>query len=255
MDSARMQKAGSKRFIAEAYESPVARNIFGDAFHPGGLELTARAVQIAEISRADLVLDVGCGQGTTVNFLIQQYGCHATGVDLSRELLSRRQDVPQGNSVSTRASFVQGDGEMLPFSNSTFDVIVSECSFSLLPNKKHAALEFNRVLKPRGRLVITDVILQGQISEDLRDKAGFACCVSGAKSLKEYIRLFEETGFTTYRVLDHSLELRRLTRNLVISTAATSFFAGPDHENSKLIWWRLLREAKPGYALIALIKR
>ena len=244
-----------KKFITEVYESPLAKDIFGDTFRPGGLQLTTRAADVADVNKTHLVLDIACGEGATVGFLALQYKCRVFGIDFSRELLVRAQHSQQGKYLSEMVDFVQGDAEELPFTDETFDVIISECSFSLLPDKKTAAFEFNRVLKPGGKLVITDVVLWGQIEEELQNQATFAMCVAGAKSLEDYVNLFQQTCFITYCIEDHSAELRKLARAMLMDgSSAKAFFALSHQAESKKIWRRLFNEGKPGYALIAMTK-
>jgi len=240
-----------KRFISEAYESFSAKKIFGQTFHPGNLEFTARVAEIAGIEKSSFVMDVACGEGVASRFFAGQYACKVVGIDFSYKMLCRAQDISKRESLSSLVYSVRGDANKLPFLDSVFDVLISECSFSLLSDKEIAAQEFRRVLKPEGKLVITDVILNGQIDEDLRTRATYALCVAGAETLKNYISLFEQAGFIVYCVEDHSKELKKLAFQLLTNPNTQSTL----HDSaSKQNWQRLFKQGKPGYALIAMVK-
>ena len=83
-----MQDKETEGFATKLYESSLLSNSLGDILHPGGLKLTARMAETAEIRRSSLVLDLACGKGVTAWFLSQQYGCRVVGIDLSPKLLS-----------------------------------------------------------------------------------------------------------------------------------------------------------------------
>ena len=211
--------------------------------------MTSRVAEVAQVGKGYKVLEVACGEAVTARFLARHLGCEAVGIDLSREQVFRAWEKVAKEDLSHKVDFVQGDIESLPFINSSFDIVISECSFSLLPNKEVGAGELHRVLKPGGKLVITDVVLRGEISEELRSQVTFAFCIAGAKTLEGYIELFENTGFTTYCVEDHSQELKRLAYQVISRGGWENLLHQP-----KEVWQRLFREGKPGYALIAMSK-
>ena len=189
-------------------------------------------------------------------FLAQHYGCQIVGIDLSTELLSRTRSIFTKENPSARVDFVQGDAESLPFADSTVDIVISECAFSLLPHKDTAASEFSRVLKPGGKLVITDVILRGsQICEELQNQVTFALCIAGAKPLDGYINIFKKAGFTTYCIEDHSEELKKLAYRMLINEGfRKSWLDSPHQSDSRQVLQKLFKQVKPGYALIAMTR-
>lgn len=248
------------------YESDPISDALGDTFRPGGLELTARLAEIAGLHNRSFLLDIACGRGTTSCFLCQECGCRVVGIDLSSKLVSLARKKVEVENLSSKVGFLLGDGEELPFKDSTFDVVMSECSFSLLPNKGSASVEIARVMKPGGRLVISDVILRGRISDGLRDQITFSSCISGAESLDGYIKLFEAAGLVDPYVEDHSEEMKALAYRILISFGSFEMFSTRVSEDSGessgccstaacgVDWERLFKEAKPGYALISLVK-
>ena len=253
---------GLKESTAKLYESALFDSALGDTLHPGGLKLTARAAEVAKIDKASFVLDIASGKGTTAFFLSQEYGCSVIGIDLSERLISLSQSKAKAEGLLEKVHFVMADGESLPFRDSVFGAVISECSFSLLPDKGAAAREVWRILKPGGTLVITDIILRGRIPEDLRTRTAFAACIAGARSLEDYIKLFEEAGFQDPYIEDHTTELKRVAYRILVNYGSMEGFSAklpgelsPDSaEASADAWRKLFTEGKPGYALIALTR-
>lgn len=255
-----------KQFSSKTYESPLFNTLLGDTLHPGGLSLTERVGELSQLEESSLVLDIACGKGVTACFLARQYGCHVIGIDLSAELLSLARNTAQRERLSDKVEFFTGDGERLPYKDSLFDAVISECSFSLLPNKSVAAVEIRRVLKTGSRLVMTDVFLRGQLSEGLRTQAGFASCIAGAKTIDEYIKLFEELGFSHHYVEDHSEALMKVAYQAVVTYGSWEAFAGqvweaarnPVEQKDGIVegtpWKVLFKEGRPGYALLVFTK-
>jgi arsenite methyltransferase len=256
----------TKQFSARTYESPLFNNILGDTLHPGGLKLTARVAELAQIDKGSRVLDIACGQGITACFLAQRYGCYVAGIDLSTELISLARDKVQSEGLLEKVDLLLGDGECLPYRDSLFDTVISECSFSLLPNKEAAALEIMRVLKPGRKLVMTDVFLRGQVSEELRTKASFASCIAGAKTLEGYIKLFEQVGFRDPYAEDHSEALKKVAYQVLVSYGSWEAFSAQlwegstsssrrkDGDMAGKVWQSLFKQGRPGYALLAFTK-
>ena len=194
-----------KQSAAKAYESPQFNEALGEVLHPGGLKLTARVAEVAQINSRSHVLDIASGRGTTAFFLAQQYGCQVLGIDLSMTSTSLAMAKAEAQGLQSKVIFAAADAERLPFHTSTFDVVISECSFSLLPDKEAGAREIARVLKPGGRLAITDVFLRGQLSDELRTNATFDSCFSGAETIDSYIEIFTNAGFIDPYTEDQSM--------------------------------------------------
>jgi hypothetical protein len=147
-------------------------------------------------------------------------------------------------------------------------VVISECAFSLLPDKVLGAKEISRVLKPGGRLVITDVFLQSPLSQDLAAHVFFNACFSGAETLEGYKELFVRAGLAEDLMEDHSIELKKVAYKLATGYGSLSAFweqfgkgslscCGDTRnrcENSRVLWKRLFAEGKPGYGLLSFVK-
>lgn len=251
-----MRNSKIKEFSVKLYESSVFGRAMEDGVHPGGLKLAKRMAQVARVHEDSKVLDIASGRGTTALFLCKEYGCRVIGLDLSQRAISIARGKAGVEHLLGKANFTVADAEALPYKDSSFDVVISECSFSLLLKKKNAAKDFRRVLKSGGKLVISDVILRGKISEELRTIETFASCIAGAMRLEDYIELFEDAGFKNPYTEDHSEELKRTVYKLITTYGSMEgFLADLNYFSSSAeVWQRLFKEGKPGYALIALTK-
>lgn len=231
--------------VVELYESGTFEKALGEAIHPGGLSLTKRMAEVLEVDKSHKILDIACGKGTTAAFLSQEYGCCVVGIDPSYKLISMAQG---------EATLITGDAERLPFKDFSFDIIVSECSFSLLDKKDAAIREMKRILKAGGKLAITDFFLRGEFSKEYRTQAAFATCIAGAMKLDEYVRLFEEAGFEDPYIEDHSIELKKVTGQIFSAYGTMQNFLANLGDSSIEDWMGMFREGKPGYALIVVTK-
>ena len=162
------EAAQTKACCAAAYEHDAVRLILGDCYHPGGLGLTRRLADQLELRAGQRVLDVASGPGSTALLLAREYDVVVDGVDLGERSVAAARQAANDAGLSERVRFHIGDAEWLPFDDATFDAVVCECAFCTFPHKAVAAREFARVLRPGGRLGITDVTLApGGLPEEL----------------------------------------------------------------------------------------
>ena len=122
---------------------------------------------LGPIHKGEVVLDIGCGGGVDTLAAAIMVGPRgeAVGIDLVAEMLARaRKNL--GETHLTNVSFREATAEELPFPNESFDVVLSNGVFNLIPDKERALAEVFRVLKPRGRLMIADQVLADQIQKD-----------------------------------------------------------------------------------------
>lgn len=262
-----------KKSVVAVYETETFSGLLKDVLHPGGLKLTRRALETAKIDKHCTVLDIACGKGGSIFLLAEEFGCRGVGIDLSfpkivRAAAEAREQNPGGGS-----SFLVSDAEVLPFADAVFDVVLSECSFSVLPVKKKAASEIARVLKPGGRLVMTDIVLETGRSGSPPDGMA-ACtgptlpCIAGAASVAEYLEIFRESGLCDAYVEDHSKELKKIGYQMALSFGGWKEFlqalslelccAPPGERPGNLCYIEPNGKAsasdKPGYALIRVTK-
>lgn len=187
---------------ATFYESDIVRLLLGDILHPGGLALTAYLGQLMGLSPEDRVLDIACGRGSSAVHLAQKFGCHVTGVDYGEDNISAAKELTAAQGVSHLTAFRQGDAERLPFEDSTFDALFSECSYCTFPDKDEASKEMVRVLKSNGRLGVTDITINNPLPNDVQSLLGWVSCIAGAGSANEYVSQLQKAGFASFTVED-----------------------------------------------------
>lgn len=141
-----------------------------DEMHPGGRDLTLRLLEIAELAPGARIADIGCGTGAGVAFLRAQ-GFDAVGVDHSLALIEHARAVHN-------VPVFQADARSLPLADSAMDALLFECSLAALDDCPGVLQECARVLKPGGRLMVSDVFDKSvqaplKIWEDMLHAAGF----------------------------------------------------------------------------------
>lgn len=198
-----------KACCATAYQDRVLQFLLGPSLHPGGLSLTRQLAERIALSSTDTVLDVASGRGETAKFLAGHYGCRVYGTDLSMKLA--RQAAESSNS---NAEFVNGDGERLPFRGDFFDAVVSECSLCLLPQFETGLKEIQRVLAPRGKLGVTDMVAQGPLHPELEDVLMSFLCLAHKISESQYANRIEEAGLIEVRTFDETNSLLTLLEGI-----------------------------------------
>lgn len=213
-----MTKATADREIkvccATFYQSDVVRMLLGDVLHPGGLALTHRLGEAIELGPDDRVLDVACGRGVSAVHLGEHFGCHVTGLDYGLENIAAAEAHAADRGVAHLTTFRQGDAESLPFQDSTFDAIISECSFCTFPDKATAAAEMARVLHPDGRLGLIDMTVSGPLPEDIQTLLAWVACVAGAGTPEDYVATLSQAGFTDFTVQDQQDALLEMVNDV-----------------------------------------
>jgi arsenite methyltransferase len=175
-----------KQCCARLYESDFAKFLLGDSFHPGGLALTERLGNLLGLTTNSRVLDVASGTGTSALFLAERFGCPAIGVDYSRESTERARELAREKGLWSRVRFETGDAEVMPFPDETFDAIVCECAFCTFPNKSAAVAEFMRVLRPGGRVGISDLTRAATLPKELDSLLARVACIADAQTIESY---------------------------------------------------------------------
>ncbi len=196
------------------YEDSTVKYLLGDIFHPGGLELTEKLGELLHLSSTNTVLDVASGEGISAIFLAKIFGCSVTGVDLSTANIKLAQQKVKESSLGN-VHFKNGDAEKLPALDGEFSTVVSECAFCTFPDKTTAAGEMYRVLKPGGKIGITDMVVdQDSLPDDMKTLLYHAACVADARTAEEYITIFENAGFQRVKYYDCSYTLNEMTSNI-----------------------------------------
>lgn len=204
-----------KACCARSYQTDAVAMILGESYHPGGLDLTRRLARSLDLKPGERVLDVASGPGATAFLLAGEFGVTVDGVDLGEQSVAKASARAAELGVSETVRFHVGDAERLPFGDATFDAVVSECAFCTFPDKPTAAAEMARVLKPGGRVGITDVALDStRLHEELRSLAGWVACLADARPLEEYVSILADAGLNTRLTEDHDEGLARMVRQI-----------------------------------------
>jgi len=158
----------------------------------------------AGIHKGDRVLDLGSGAGNdcfVARSIVGEEG-FVTGLDFTDEMLEKanKNNLKMGFS---NVEFVRGDIEQIPLPENSYDVVISNCVLNLVPDKEKAFSEIMRVLKPGGHFCVSDIVLKGDLPDDMREAAAlYAGCVSGALQKEEYLRIVKEAGYSGIEVKD-----------------------------------------------------
>lgn len=152
---------------------------------------------LAELHPGEAVLDLGSGSGLDCFLAAQQVGAEgkAVGLEMSDDMLAlaRRNLAKVG---ATNVEFHKGEMESMPLPENAFDVIISNCVINLSPDKDAVFRESHRVLKPGGRLRVSDIVWTRPPTEaEQNDLASWAGCVAGALEVDEYVAKLRSAGF------------------------------------------------------------
>ena len=128
-----------------------------DEFHSGQRNATVRLAQLARVSGAEDVLDVGCGIGGPSRFLAKAFGCRVTGLDLTAEFVEVANMLAHRTELAGKVTYRQGDALDLPFPDASFDLVWSQNAAMNIADRDRLYAEMRRVLRPAGRLAIQDV--------------------------------------------------------------------------------------------------
>lgn len=185
---------------AELYELPIIGYLLGRSFHPGGAKLTRQLASAALVAPGSRILDVACGNGHSARRLVADFGANVTGCDYSAQSIAFATAAARQDGLQTRTQFVRCDAEHLPFAAASFDVVLCECSLCLFDNLDAALDQMRRVLKPGGRIGISDFYLEAPVPVSLDNLLGQVLCVSSAPPKEAYHDALLRSGFEFVRI-------------------------------------------------------
>jgi len=160
-------------------------------------------VAIASLAKGETVLDLGSGAGIDCFLAAERVGPKGKviGVDMTPEMLRRaRRNAKEGGYRNV--VFKRGVIEDLPLGARSVDVVISNCVINLSPDKPRVFKEAFRVLRPGGRLMVSDIVLLRRLPQRLLDDAAaYSACISGAALKGAYLRMIRDAGFERVRVM------------------------------------------------------
>ena len=151
---------------------------------------------LANLKEGEHVLDLGSGSGMDVFVAALKVGStgHVSGVDMTDEQLDKSERLRKNSNVAN-VSFHKSYVETLPFADSSFDAVISNGVINLCPDKDKVFAEVARVLKPKGRMVIADIVTEKQLPENVVcNSTLWAACIGGASQQDDYGSAIERQG-------------------------------------------------------------
>jgi SAM-dependent methyltransferase len=167
----------------------------------------------AYLRPGEVVVDLGCGGGLDVFLAARKVGPtgKAIGIDMTPQMLAlARQNAAQGNDGQGFANveFHQATIDKLPLPDASVDCVISNCVINLAPDKPGVFREIIRVLKPGGRLAVSDIALKKPLPTEIeQDLMAYIGCIAGAILMQEYRRQLVVAGFAAVQVLDTGADL------------------------------------------------
>jgi ubiquinone/menaquinone biosynthesis C-methylase UbiE len=215
-----------KQCCAKLYESDLARVLLGDSFHPGGLKLTERVGSLLRLRPESQVLDVASGKGTTALFLAERFGCHVVGIDYGAQNIADATQLGSGKGLSSLVRFEHGDAECLAFPNKSFDAIICECAYCTFPNKAAAAREFARVLRPGGRVGLSDLTRGPVLPKELDSLLAWIACITDAQPVDTYANYLRSAAFELDKVELHDEALTEMVQEIRLKLLSAEVLVG-----------------------------
>jgi ubiquinone/menaquinone biosynthesis C-methylase UbiE len=160
-------------------------------------------IALASLEKGEVVLDLGSGAGLDAFLAAKAVGKRGKviGVDMTPEMIAKARNNAKRLRIKN-IEFRLGDIEKLPVDSESVDVVISNCVINLAPNKDKVFREAYRVLKPGGRMMVSDIVTEGKLPKEIReDVEAWAGCVAGALEEKKYINKIKKAGFKNVKIV------------------------------------------------------
>jgi arsenite methyltransferase len=158
---------------------------------------------LAELKAGEVVLDLGSGAGVDVFLAANNVGPtgKSIGVDMTKEMVDKAEEIAK-NYGYRNVEFRLGEIERLPVGDESVDVLISNCVINLSPDKSKVFQEAYRVLKPKGRLRVSDIVSEGALPDEIKDDPdAWAGCIAGALEQQEYLGEIKKAGFENVEIV------------------------------------------------------
>ncbi len=163
-------------------------------------------VALASLKKGEIVLDLGSGAGFDCFLASDKVGSEGIviGVDMTPEMVEKARKNSQEGGYKN-VEFRLGEIENLPVEDSSIDVIISNCVINLSPKKERVFREALRVLKPGGRIMVSDIVLKKKLPDFIKNNMkAYVSCISGAVIKDDYLKAIKKAGFTDIKVIDEA---------------------------------------------------
>jgi SAM-dependent methyltransferase len=191
---------------------------------------------IASLEEGDAVLDLGSGGGMDCFLAARKVGKtgNVVGVDMTPEMVEKARRIAAEEGYDN-VEFRLGEIENIPADNNTFDVVISNCVINLSPDKSRVFEEVFRVLKPGGRMVVSDIVLLRELPERVRNSIeAYTGCIAGALLRDDYLDRIAAAGFSKIEVA----EVTRFPTDYIVSdsskTGTSASIGLSQHETAEL---------------------
>jgi arsenite methyltransferase len=164
-------------------------------------------VALASLKEGETVLDLGSGPGMDCFLAAARVGKKGKviGVDMTPDMLDRaRENAAKGDY--SNVEFRLGEIENLPVADNTVDVVISNCVINLCPDKNRVFSEIYRVLKPGGRLMVSDIVTEKELPESIKNsKEAYCSCIGGAALKSDYLKIIQAAKFQDIKIVSESV--------------------------------------------------
>lgn len=163
-------------------------------------------VALASLKEGETVLDLGSGGGIDVFLAAKKVGHsgRAIGIDMTEEMINKARATASEYGYEN-VEFRLGEIEKLPLEDASVDVVISNCVINLSPDKERTFREAYRVLKPGGRIMISDLVTEGKLPEEVRKSFdAWAGCIAGALEKDEYLNTIRRAGFKNIGIVSET---------------------------------------------------
>jgi arsenite methyltransferase len=163
-------------------------------------------VALASLKEGDIVLDLGSGAGFDCFLAANRVGKtgKVIGIDMTPEMIEKARENARKGSYEN-VEFRLGEIENLPVADNHVDLVISNCVINLSPDKDRVFHEAFRVLKPGGKLMVSDMVLVSELPSSIKNSAAaYIGCLAGAIMLDEYLEAIKAVGFKQIHIIDEA---------------------------------------------------
>jgi ubiquinone/menaquinone biosynthesis C-methylase UbiE len=228
------------------YENGSLSKATGDkTLRPGGFDLTERLLTLCELSADSQIVDVGCGTGGTVEYLLDAGFAHAIGIDRSELLLQT--GICRRPSLSLACAW----SKSLPIASGQVDAVFSECSLSAMFDLDGSLTEFRRILRSGGQLALSDIYARNAEGLPALHALPLSCGLRKAMTREQLTENLQAHGFETIVWEDHSEMLKQLIGQMIFAHGSMrEFWSRSEPEADPMEHQAAVSKAKLGYHLL-----